>query len=405
LFEDESLGWRFQREFLEAAWCLKTHALQKARPVRNRLPCLYRPGGIEMKKMKFGTLCVHAGEHPDPSSGAHTTPIYQTSTFIFDNAEQGAEAGQTFSSGMAAITAVALSLLSSGDHLLSTDVVYGCTYSLFSSLLTRYGIEVSFVDTTDLDEVRRHLRKNTRMVFLETPANPTMNVCNISAIAEMARTAGAVSIVDNTFASSMFQLPLELGADVVLHSCTKYIGGHADLLGGVIIGSREFIAHMAPVVNDTGVTMGPHEAWLCIRGLKTLHLRMQKHASNALTIARYLEAHPKIAWVRYPGLPSHPQYAIAKQQMSGFGGMLSFGIAGGIEAGRNLMNGVTLCSLAVSLGSVDTLIQHPASMTHADVPKEVRLRTGVTDDLVRLSVGIEEPEDLIDDLDQALAKA
>jgi len=392
-----------------------------------------------MKKMQFGTLCVHAGEHPDPASGAHTTPIYQTSTFVFDNAEQGAarfageeagytyarlvpntpthqvlvdkmtaleggEAGQTFSSGMAAITAVALFLLSSGDHLLSTDVVYGCTYSLFSTLLTRFGIEVSFVDTTDLDQVRRHLKANTRMVFLETPANPTMNVCDISSIADMARAVGAVSIVDNTFASPMFQRPLALGADVVLHSCTKYIGGHADLLGGVIVGNQAFIRSMTPVVNDTGVTMGPHEAWLCIRGLKTLHLRMQKHASNALTIARYLEAHPKIIWVRYPGLPSHPQHAIAKQQMSGFGGMLSFGIAGGIEAGRTLMNGVELCSLAVSLGSVDTLIQHPASMTHADIPKEIRIRTGITDDLVRLSIGIEEPSDLIDDLEQALAR-
>ena len=281
-----------------------------------------------MKKMKFGTLCVHLGNIRTQLPARIRHQFYQTSTFVFDNAEEGAarfageaegytyarlvpntpthrvlvdkmaaleggEAGQTFSSGMAAITAVALSLLSSGDHLLSTDVVYGCTYSLFSSLLTRCGIEVSFVDTTDLDQVRRHLKKNTRMVFLETPANPTMNVCDISAIADMARAVGAVSIVDNTFASSMFQRPLELGADVVLHSCTNYIGGHADLLGGVIIGSREFVNSMAPVVNDTGVTMGPHDAWLCIRGLKTLHLRMHKHASNAMMIARYQGGCPR----------------------------------------------------------------------------------------------------------------
>lgn len=392
-----------------------------------------------MKKMKFGTLCVHAGEHPEPSSGAHTTPIYQTSTFVFDTAEQGAarfaeeedgyiyarlvphtpthavlidkiavlegaETGQTFSSGMAAITGVALSILKKGNHLLSTDVVYGGTYGLYESLLTRLGIEVSFVDTTDLEKVQRNLKTNTRMVFLETPANPTMKICDITAICRMARQTGAVSIVDNTFATPMFQNPLQLGADAVLHSCTKYLGGHADLLGGVVVGSREFIKSLKPVVNITGPTMAPHEAWLCIRGLKTLHLRMEKHANNALEVARFLEAHRKITWVRYPGLTSHPQHEIAQKQMSGFGGMLSFGVAGGIEAGRNLMNSLELCSLTVSLGAVDTLIQHPASMTHAGIPKEVRIKTGITDDLVRLSVGIEEPEDIIADLDQALER-
>ena len=392
-----------------------------------------------MKKMKFGTLCVHAGERPDPSSGAHTTPIHQTSTFVFDSAEQGAarfagkedgyiyarlmpntpthavliekiaalegaETGQSFSSGMSAITGVALSFLKKGDHLLSTDVVYGGTYELFESVLIRLGIEVSFVDTTDLEKVQRNLKKNTRLVFLETPANPTMKICDIAAICEMTRQTGALSIVDNTFATPMFQKPLQLGADAVLHSCTKYIGGHADLLGGVVVGSHEFISSMKPVVNVTGLAMAPHEAWLCIRGLKTLHLRMEKHANNALEVAKYLETHRKIAWVRYPGLQSHPQYEIAQKQMTGFGGMLSFGVAGGIEAGRKLMNSLELCSLAVSLGAVDTLISHPASMTHAGVPKEVRIKTDITDDLVRLSVGIEEPEDIIADLDQALDK-
>jgi len=392
-----------------------------------------------MKKMKFGTLCVHAGEHPDPSSGAHTTPIFQTSTFVFDSAEQGAarfmgkaegyiyarlmpntpthtvliekisalegaETGQSFATGMAAITGVALSLLNKGDHLLSTDVVYGGTFELFENVLTRLGIEVSFVDTTDLEGVQRNLKKNTRMIFLETPANPTMKICDIAAICQMARQVGALSIGDNTFATPMFQKPLQLGADAVLHSCTKYIGGHADLLGGVVVGSREFIKGMMPVVNTTGLTMAPHEAWLSIRGLKTLHVRMERHANNALEIARFLQAHRKIAWVRYPGLASHPQYEIAQKQMSGFGGMLSFGVAGGIEAGRNLMNNLELCNLAVSLGAVDTLIQHPASMTHAGVPKDVRFKTGITDDLVRLSVGIEEVEDIIADLDQALER-
>ena len=393
------------------------------------------------KEMKFGTQCVHAGEKPDPLYRAHTTPIYQTSTFVFDSAELGAarfageeegytymrimpntpthavlvekiaalegggETGQTFSSGMAAITAVALSQLEKGDHLLSTDVVYGSTYGLFSSILTRFGIEVSFVDTADLEKVKNNVRKNTKMVFLETPANPTMTVCDIEAICKIAGEIDALSVVDNTFATPRFQRPLQLGADAVVHSCTKYIGGHADLLGGVVVGRKEFVKSMMPVVNDTGGTMGPHEAWLCIRGLKTLHLRMDKHASNAMKVAEFLDAHPDIEWVRYPGLSSHPQYEIAKKQMSGFGGIISFGIKGGIEAGRKLMNRVELCILAVSLGSVDTLIQHPASMTHANIPREVRLKMGITDDLVRLSVGIEEPEDIIADLDQALVAA
>jgi methionine-gamma-lyase len=389
------------------------------------------------KDMKVGTLCVHAGEAPDLLYGAHTTPIYQTSTFVFDSAEQGAarfagkeegytymrvvpntpthavlvekiavleggEAGQTFSSGMAAITAVALSQLEKGDHLLSTDVVYGSTYSLFSSILTRFGIEVSFVDTSDLQKVKTHIKKNTKMIFLETPANPTLTICDIAEISKMARAIGALSVVDNTFATPYFQRPLALGADVVVHSSTKYIGGHADLLGGVVVGRREFVKSMRSVVNTIGATMGPHEAWLCIRGVKTLHLRMEKHATNAMEVAQFLEAHPNIEWVRYPGLPSHPQHEIAKKQMSGFSGMDSFGVKGGIDAGRKLMNRVELCTLAVSLGSVDTLIQHPASMTHANVPREIRMERGITDDMVRLSIGVEDPEDLIADLDQAL---
>lgn len=390
------------------------------------------------KEKKFSTQCVHAGEAPDPLYGVHTTPIYQTSTFVFDNAQQGAarfageeegyiyarvppntpthavlvkkiaaleggETGQTFSSGMAAITAVALSQLEQGDHLLSTNVVYGGTYGLFSSILTRFGIEVGFVDTSDLEEVKKNLRKNTKLIFLETPANPTMIVSDIEEICKMARDTGALSVVDNTFATPRFQRPLQLGADVVVHSCTKYIGGHADLLGGVAVGKKDFVESMRSIVNCTGGIMGPHEAWLCIRGLKTLHLRMEKHASNAMKVAGFLEAHPKVGWVRYPGLPDHPQYDIAKKQMTGFSGMISFGIKGGVEAGQKLMNGVGLCSLAVSLGAVDTLIQHPASMTHANVPAEVKTMTGITDDLVRISVGIEEAEDIIADLDQALA--
>ncbi|WP_440948618.1 trans-sulfuration enzyme family protein [Methanosarcina sp. T3] len=391
------------------------------------------------RELKFATKCVHAGERPDPVFGAHTTPIFQTSTFIFENVEQGAarfageeagyvytrippntpthavlaekvavleggEAGQTFASGMAAITAVVLTVLKQGDHLISTDVVYGCTYSLFSEVLPGLGIDVSFVDTSDIEKVRKAFKPQTRMVFLETPANPTITVCDIREISGLAKAQGAICIVDNTFATPYFQKPLELGADISLSSCTKYIGGHADLLGGIVVGSRDFMKSLGKVVGYTGGIMGLHEAWLCIRGLKTLHIRMERHAENAMKVASFLEAHPVVEWVRYPGLPGHPQYEVAKKQMSGFGGMLSFEIRGGIEAGRRLMDSVKLCSLAVSLGATDTLIQHPASMTHACIPGHIRNKVGIKDGLVRLSVGIEDPEDIIADLEQGLSK-
>lgn len=391
------------------------------------------------RELKFATKCVHAGEKPDPIFGAHTTPIFQTSTFIFENVEQGAarfageeagyvyarippntpthavlaekvaaleggEAGQTFASGMAAITAVVLTTLKQGDHLISTDVVYGCTYSLFSEVLPGLGIDVSFVDTSDIENVRAAFKPETKMVFLETPANPTITVCDIRELAGLARARGAICVADNTFATPYFQKPLELGADVSLSSCTKYIGGHADLLGGVVVGSRDFMKSLAKVVGYTGGIMGPHEAWLCIRGLKTLHIRMERHAENAMKVASFLESHPAVVWVRYPGLSSHPQHEVAKKQMSGYGGMLSFEIRGGVEAGRRLMDSVRLCSLAVSLGATDTLIQHPASMTHACIPSQIRNKVGIKDGLVRLSVGIEDPEDIIADLEQALSK-
>jgi len=391
------------------------------------------------REVKFATKCVHAAEKPDPVFGAHTTPLFQTSTFIFENANQGAarfageeagyvytrippntpthavlaekfavleggEAGQTYSSGMAAITAVVLTILKQGDSLISTDVVYGCTYSLFSEILPGLGIDVIFVDTSEPENVKKAFKPHTKMVFLETPANPTMSLCDIKKIAEIAREYGALCVVDNTFSTPYFQRPLECGADVSLSSCTKYIGGHADLLGGVVAGKKDFIKQMAPVVGYTGGIMGTHEAWLCIRGLKTLHIRMERHAENAMKVAEFLESRPEIKWVRYPGLPSHPQHDLACRQMSGFGGMLSFELNGGIEAGRRLMDNVRLCSLAVSLGATDTLIQHPASMTHACVPRKVRNKVGITDGLVRLSVGIEDCEDIIEDLEQSLDK-
>lgn len=389
------------------------------------------------REVKFATKCVHAAEKPDPVFGAHTTPIFQTSTFIFENARQGAarfageesgyvyarippntpthavlaekfaaleggEAGQTFASGMAAITAIALTVLKQGDHLISTDVIYGCTYSLFSQVLPGLGIYVSFVDTSETENVKRAFKPETKMVFLESPANPTLTVCDIAEIAGIAREKGALCVVDNTFATPYFQRPLELGADLSLSSCTKYIGGHADLLGGIAAGNKGFMNRMSAVVGYTGGIMAPHEAWLCIRGLKTLHIRMERHAENAMKVAEFLESCPEVEWVRYPGLPDHPQHELARKQMSGFSGMLSFEIKGGIEAGRQFMDNVKLCSLAVSLGATDTLIQHPASMTHACVPLAVRKRVGITDGLVRLSVGIEDSEDIIADLKQAL---
>jgi methionine-gamma-lyase len=388
-------------------------------------------------KKKFGTRCVHAGEGHNPF-GAHATPIYQTSTYVFESAEQAAAAfsggpgyryirsppntpthaafiekicsleggasGLAFSSGMAAETALVLSLLQKGDHLLTADVIYGGTYGLFSSLLPKFGIEVSFVDTTDLEKVKAGLQKNTMLVFLESPANPTMAVSDIGEVSKIAHEAGALLAVDNTFATPYFQRPLELGADAVVESCTKYIGGHGDLLGGVAVGSEELISGMKRIALLAGGTMGTHEAWLCLRGCKTLHLRMERHAENALHLAEFLQANPAVEKVNYPGLSGHPQHALAAKQMSGWGGMLSFVVRGGVEAGSKLMNSLKLCSLAVSLGSVDTLVEHPASMTHAVMPKEMREKMGISDGLVRVSVGIEDKEDILADFAQGLAK-
>jgi methionine-gamma-lyase len=383
----------------------------------------------------FATRCVHAGEGHHPF-GAHAVPIYQTSTYVFESAEQaasvfagqpgyryirsppnspthaafiekicsleGGAAGLAFSSGMAAETALALSLLGSGDRLLSGDIIYGGTYSLFSTLLPKFGISVDFVDTTDPERVGQALQRDTKLVFLESPANPTMALCDIREIAGIAHDSGALLAVDNTFATPYFQRPLELGADVVVESCTKYIGGHGDLLGGVAVGSEELIAAMKRPALLAGGTMGTHEAWLALRGLKTLHLRMERHAENALRLAKFLESHPAVERVNYPGLASHPQHALAARQMSGWGGMLSFVLRGGVEAGRRLMNRLQLASLAVSLGSVDTMVEHPASMTHAVMPWELRERMGIADGLVRVSVGIEDPADIVADFARGL---
>jgi methionine-gamma-lyase len=385
----------------------------------------------------FGTKCVHAGEGHDPHR-AHTTPIYRTSTFTFENAEhavrsfsgspgyiyirsppytpthsafiekicslESGQAGLTFSSGLAAETALVLSQLRKGDHLLCGTVIYGGTYALFSSILPKFGVEVSFIDMTNSIVLRSEIRTNTKMVFLESPMNPTMAICDIQEICATAKEAGAVSVVDNTFASPYFQKPLELGADFVVESCTKYIGGHSDLLGGVVVGSNSLIKSMRRTTVETGGAMGPDEAWLCLRGLKTLHLRMERHAFNAQKLAEFLEEHPKVKDVIYPGLKSHPQHNLARRQMDGYSGMLAFELKGGIDECMKLMNAVQLCTLAVSLGSTDTLIEHPATMTHAVMPSDFRQKVGISDSLLRISVGIEDVEDIISDLDQALEK-
>lgn len=390
-------------------------------------------------KYGFATLAIHAGQQPDPQTGSIATPIHQTSTFAFSSIEQGAarfagqeagyiytrignptqealeikvaalegsQAALAFGSGMAAISGVILALAGNGDHLLADQTLYGCTHNLFSHLLPRFGVEVTFVDMSDIRNVERSLRNNTRVVYFETPANPTLKLVDMKAVSGLGRQAGARVIVDNTFMSPYFQRPLDNGADIVVHSATKYMSGHGDVIAGIAAGPRELMDHIRlTTLKDMGGVISPFNAWLVLRGLKTLAVRMDRHNQNAAQVARFLEAHPRVDRVYYPGLPSHPQHKLAKQQMTGFGGLVSFEIKGGLEAGVRMLNGVRLCHLAVSLGDTDTLIQHPASMTHAAVPQEDRLKMGFTDGLIRLSVGLEDVADIVEDLSRALNNA
>ncbi|WP_413495671.1 methionine gamma-lyase [Morganella psychrotolerans] len=388
----------------------------------------------------YDTKIVHAGQQPDPLTGALSTPIYQTSTFVFDSAEQGAarfaleeegyiysrlgnptnaaleekmrvlengEAALVTASGISAISTTILTMCGQGDHIVASDTLYGCTYALLSHSLPKFGIEVTFVRADNPENIKAAMKPNTKMVYVETPANPTLAMIDLEAAANVAHEGGAMLVVDNTFMSPYCQRPLELGADIVVHSVTKYINGHGDVIGGVIVGPADFLvpARLVGVKDITGGVMSPFNAWLTLRGLKTLHVRMERHCSNAMKVAQYLETNPNITSVFYPGLPSHPQHELAKKQMSGFGGMISFEIKGGIAAGRKVMNSVELCLLAVSLGDTETLIQHPASMTHSPIPAEERLKAGITDGLIRISVGLETAEDIIADLEQAIAKA
>jgi cystathionine gamma-lyase/cystathionine beta-lyase/cystathionine gamma-lyase/homocysteine desulfhydrase len=375
---------------------------------------------------RFSTVCVHAGQEPDPSTGAIITPIFQTSTYVQDElgrhkgyeyartqnptraalerniaAIESGKAAFAFASGMAAIGALA-TLLKSGDHVIVTDNTYGGTFRLFDKVLTRYGLSFSYVDTSNLDLVRGAMRPETRMLFLETPTNPVMRLTDIAAAAALAHERGVRVVVDNTFASPCLQRPLELGADLVVHSTTKYLNGHSDSVGGIVIGVRDDdLEWLQFVQNSEGAILSPFDSWLVLRGTKTLALRMAQHNINGMALATFLDGHPGVTKVHYPGLSSHPQHELAKRQMQGFGGMLSFDV-GTFEQARRVCNRVKLMALAESLGGVETLMSHPASMTHASVPPERRQAIGLTDSLVRISTGVEDPQDLIDDLQQAL---
>ncbi len=377
---------------------------------------------------RFSTVCIHAGQEPDPSTGAIVTPIYQTSTYVQDElgvhkgyeyartqnptrfaleqniaAIEGGKAGFAFASGMAAIAAIG-TMLKSGDHVIVSKNTYGGTFRFFDKVLTRAAITFSYVDTASLDEIEQAITPATRILFVETPTNPIMQLTDLAAVAALARRRGLRLAVDNTFASPYVQRPIEFGADLVMHSTTKYLNGHSDSVGGVVVAVRDDdIEWLKFVQNAAGGILGPFDAWLILRGTKTLAIRMERHNINGLAMAQLLEAHPKVTHVYYPGLASHPQHALARKQMRGFGGMLAFDL-GSLEAARRLLNAVRLCALAESLGGVETLISHPATMTHAAVPAERRAALGITDGLVRLSVGIEDLDDLKADLTQALAQ-
>lgn len=390
---------------------------------------------MNTRDLGFNTKLIHAGEFED-QFGSAAMPIYQTSTFRFKNAQHGADCfsgasdgyiytrignptirgleqniaqlengfdGIATSSGMSAVTTVYMALLGAGSHIVSTASVYGPARGVLEQDFSRFGVEASFVNTANLDEITAAIKPNTKVLYIETPANPTMELTDIAACAEIAKKHNLLLVVDNTFCTPYLQKPLDLGADVVFHSVTKFINGHADIVGGIIIAKEEEVyKKLRHAMVYMGCNMDPHQAYLVLRGVKTLSIRVERNQENAMKVAQFLENHPKIAWIKYPGLESFPQYELAKRQMSGPGSMISFGVKGGLEAGKKLMDNVHLALLAVSLGGVETLIQHPASMTHAAVSAENKLKAGITDDLVRFSVGIEDVNDIINDLKHAL---
>ena len=380
--------------------------------------------------MKFDTKVVRAGIAPDPTTGSIVPPIYETATYVLEEvgrdkgfdytrssnptrqvleanlaAIEGGAHGVCYASGMSAVDSC-LKLLGAGDHVVCSDDVYGGVSRHFNKVLSRYGLSFSYVDTSQAETVRQAIRPETKLLWVETPTNPLLKVTDLGAMAAIAREHGLIFGVDSTFATPVFLRPLEFGADIVMHSTTKYLSGHNQIIGGVVVTNRDDIHDQLRFVQKTiGAVPSPFDCWLALLGVKTLHLRMARHAASAQVVAEYLENHPKVARVSYPGLPSHPQHAVAKAQMSGYSGMISFELTGGIPAGTALMNGVELCGLAESLGAVETMITHPATMTHAEVPAEERHARGLSDGLVRLSVGIEDVADIIADLDQALEAA
>ncbi len=381
--------------------------------------------------MKFATKAVHAGQAPDPATGAIMTPIFQSTTFVQASpgkhqgyeyartgnptrtaleanlaALEGAGHGICFASGMAATDAV-VRLLKAGDHVVASDDLYGGTYRLFTQVFARFGMEFSFVDLANPEAVEGAISPATRMIWIETPTNPLMKVVDIARLAERARAAGALVAVDNTFATPYLQQPLALGAHLVVHSLTKYLGGHSDVIGGAVLtDDAELASRLHYLQNATGGVPGPLDCFLVLRGTKTLHLRMEQHSRNGMQVAEYLAEDPRVGHVYYPGLPDHPQHALAARQMSGFGGMVSFELKeDSVERARKFCESTQIFALAESLGGVESLIEHPAIMTHASVPQDVRLRYGLRDGLIRLSVGVEDGDDLVDDLRQALDAA
>ena len=394
---------------------------------------------MEMKKIGLGTTAIHSGTVKN-LYGTLAVPIYQTSTFIFDSAEQGGkrfaleeagyiytrlgnptttvleekiaaleegEAAVAMSSGMGAISSTLWTILKAGDHIVTDKTLYGCTFALMCHGLTRFGVEVSFVDTSNLEEVKNAMKENTRVVYLETPANPNLKIVDLEEISKIAHTnSNTLVVVDNTFATPYIQKPLKLGVDIVVHSVTKYLNGHGDVIAGLVVTNKTLADQIRFIgLKDmTGAVLGPQDAYYIVRGMKTFEIRMERHCKNAKVVAEFLDKHPKIEKVYYPGLETHEGYNIVKKQMKDFGGMISLVLKGGYEAGKTLLNNLKLCSLAVSLGDTETLIQHPASMTHSPYTKEEREAAGITDGLVRLSVGLENVEDIIADLEQGLEK-
>jgi cystathionine beta-lyase/cystathionine gamma-synthase len=376
---------------------------------------------------RFSTVCIHAGQEPDPSTGAIITPIFQTSTYVQDElgrhkgyeyartqnptraalerniaAIEGGTGAYAFASGMAAIGAL-VARFEPGSHIVVTDNTYGGTFRLFDKVLSKYGLTFTYVDTSKLDLIEKAMQPETRLLFLESPTNPVMRLTDIAEASKLAHARDARVVVDNTFASPVVQRPIELGADLVIHSTTKYLNGHSDSVGGIVIGVHDDdLEWLKFIQNAEGAILSPFDSWLVLRGTKTLALRMAQHNVNGMALAEFLASHPHVTRVLYPGLPTHPQHELAKRQMrGGFGGMLSFDV-GSFENARRVCNRVQLMALAESLGGVETLISHPASMTHASVPQERRLAIGLTDSLVRISAGIEDPQDLIEDVKQAL---